>query len=151
VRDAIHELKYRHVTAMARPLATLMAEFLHNRPIPSDVIVPVPLHARRLKERGYNQSTLLAHELGKLTGIRVADNRVSRVRDAHPQVRTSNVRGRHANVTGAFSCRANEFTGLRVLIIDDVCTSGATLEACAAAVRNGGAVSIAGVTLAREI
>ena len=69
IREAVHQLKYRNVRILARPLAELMRDYLERHPIPADVIVPVPLHPKRMRERGYNQSELLARELGRLTGL----------------------------------------------------------------------------------
>lgn len=150
-REAVHAFKYRRVTALARPLAALLAGQIAASPVPADVYVPVPLHSRRLRRRGYNQSALLATELGRLTGTRVDTGGLRRVRDAGPQVRARAVEERRANVAGAFACADDRFNGLRVVVIDDVCTSGATLEACAAALRRAGASSVAGVTFAREV
>lgn len=115
-----------------------------------DILVPVPLHARRLRERGYNQSSLLAKGLAKLTGFPVVEYALFRSRDSLPQARTTNVEDRRRNVAGVFACRGM-LKGSHVLLIDDVCTSGATLEACAVALKAASAVSVWGLTLAREI
>jgi len=150
VRQAIHELKYRNLRAMAGLLARLLDEYLLANPIPADVLVPVPLHPRRLRERGYNQSRLLAGELGKLAGLPVLDNCLVRKLYSLPQARTSSLGERRSNVAGAFACRYN-LDGERVLLIDDVATSGATLDACARALKSAGAASVWGLVLAREI
>ena len=151
VRQAIHELKYRNLKAVSGCLAALMASYLRDNSICGEVLVPIPLHPRRLRERGYNQSSLLARELGKLTMLPVVDDGLHRLKDSLPQARTTTVEERRRNVANAFACQDEMLGGRSVILIDDVCTSGATLEACAKAVKSAGAVSVWGLTLAREI
>jgi ComF family protein len=112
--------------------------------------VPVPLHQKRLRERGYNQSRLLAQELGKLTKLPLVADCLIRERHAPPQARTANVAERRSNVANAFSCRDDRLRNKRILLIDDVATSGATLDACARALKEAGAISVWGLVLARE-
>ena len=150
MREAIHQLKYQNLRAIAAQLGQLLYEFLTANPVPGEVLVPVPLHKKRLRERGYNQSQLLAEELGKLTNLPVADY-LSRERHSLPQARTSSADERRANVAGAFSCISQGLENKTVILIDDVSTSGATLDACAAALKAAGAVSVWGLVLAREI
>jgi ComF family protein len=113
--------------------------------------VPVPLHDKRLKERGYNQSALLAKELSRLTGFPV--NETCLVRNVYnvPQAKTRNVEERKQNVIGIFSVVNDDLLEKKVLLIDDVTTSGATLNACASPLKKTGAASVWGLTLAREI
>jgi ComF family protein len=151
VRHAIHDLKYRSIKSMADCLATLMADYLRENKLPGDILVPVPLHPRRLRERGYNQSVLLARKLGKIASMPVIEDQLYRLKDSLPQARTETVEERRRNVEKAFACRQGAESGKRLLLVDDVCTSGATLEACAAALKAAGAVSVWGFTLAREI
>jgi len=151
IRKAIHQLKYRNLKAISPCLAELLADYLEANPLPGEAIVPVPLHPRRLRERGYNQSNLLARELGKLTNLPVIEDCLIRVREAQPQVRTATVEERRKNVTGAFICQNDEVSGKQIILIDDVCTSGATLESCALALKSKAATSVWGLTLAREI
>lgn len=119
--------------------------------MPGDALVCVPLHPRRLRERGYNQSSLLTWELGKQVDLPVIDNCLVRVKQAKPQVRAADVEERRRNVADAFLCRDERVRGRQVILVDDVCTSGATLESCAAALKRRGVVSVWGLTLAREI
>jgi competence protein ComFC len=151
VRKFIHDLKYRNLKAISPCLAELLADYLKENPLPGEALVSVPLHPRRLRERGYNQSSLLAGELGKRIGLPVIEDCLIRVKQAQPQVRAGDVEERRRNVADAFVCRDKRINGKRIILIDDVCTSGATLESCAAALRNGGATSVWGLTLAREI
>ena len=151
MRKAIHQLKYRNLRAIAEPLAGLLSDCLTTHYMPAEVLVPVPLHSKRLRERGYNQSGLLARELAKLAGLPVIDGCLIRKRLAPPQAKTQNVKERRGNVADAFVCRDHQLKGSQVLLIDDVTTSGATLDACAAALKDAGAASVWGLVLAREI
>lgn len=149
-REAVHQLKYRNLRVLAEPLARFLHRFLQSNPVPGEVLVPVPVHARRLRERGYNQSELLARELGRLAGLPVVTGSLVRSRFATPQASSASVRERRQNVTGAFACRDERLKGRRVLLIDDVATSGATLGAAAEALKEMGAGSVWGLVLARE-
>lgn len=151
MRQAIHQLKYRNLKAISPCLAELLADYLKSNPLPGEALIPVPLHPKRLRERGYNQSRLLAWELGKLTNIPVIEDCLIRVKEAKPQVKAANLEERHRNVTDAFTCHNGKVSGKEIILVDDVCTSGATLESCAEALKSKGAVSIWGLTLAREI
>ena len=151
IRKAVHEFKYRNLRAVAGRLAQLMGDYLSTAGIPFDVIVPVPLHPKRLRERGYNQSLLLAGELGKITGFPVNDTGLVRKIYNPPQARTHSVAERRQNVIGIFAGVGEDLLAKKVLLVDDVTTSGATLNACAAALKTAGAASVWVLTLAREI
>lgn len=151
IRRAVHRLKYNNLRAISGCLATLMAEYLRDNPMQGEVLVPVPLHPRRLRQRGYNQSSLLARKLGEVTSMPVVENSLCRVRDSVPQARADTVEDRRRNVEGAFVCRGEGVRQRHVILIDDVCTSGATLETCALALKTAGALSVWGLTLAREV
>jgi len=151
MRQAVHDLKYRSVKSIADSLAMLMANYLQENKVPGDTFIAVPLHSRRLRERGYNQSSLLAKRLGKMTSMAVMEGCLLRVKDSLPQARTTTVDERKRNVEKAFICSNQDVQGKSLILIDDVCTSGATLEACAAALKAAGAASVWGFTLAREI
>ena len=150
-REAIHQLKYRNLRTLAGPLAQMLNKYLAAHPVPGNVLVPVPLHPKRLKERGYNQSSLLAGELSKLNGLKVIENCLVRQSHTSPQAKTATVDERRNNVSEAFKCLDDNLEGRQVIIIDDVATSGATLNACAQAVKAGGAESVWGLVMAREI
>jgi len=148
LRPAIHALKYENNTALAAPLGSMMVELWRRGGAPqADLILPVPLHTRRQAERGYNQSRLLARVLGRGVGVPVDEHTLIRERPTLPQVGLD-VTERRQNVEGAFACRG-DLRGKTVVVVDDVCTTGATLEACAAALRAGGAAGVWGFTLAR--
>ncbi|MDY6917992.1 MAG: ComF family protein [Chloroflexota bacterium] len=150
LRQAILQFKYRNVKALAPSLGSLMARYLRAHPLPADVLVPVPLHPRRVRERGYNQSALLATEVGRASTLPVVDGCLVRRKDTPPQTRTRSAAERRRNIVDAFACHDSRLKGRRILLIDDVCTSGATLNACAQALRAGGAASVWALTLARE-
>jgi ComF family protein len=151
IRSAVHQLKYRNLRALASPLAAMMAGYLYENALPHDIIMPVPLHHKKLRERGYNQSELLAKELGKLTGIPLETECLVRLRHTPAQAMTTSLQERHGNLAGAFACKNDSMLGRKVLLIDDVATSCATLDACAVALKSAGAVSVWGLTLARDI
>ncbi|MDD4923885.1 MAG: ComF family protein [Dehalococcoidales bacterium] len=151
IRSAVHRLKYRNLRAIAAPLASMMADYLGDNPLPYDIIIPVPLHNKRLRERGYNQSELLAKEIGKSTCARVDKNCLMRHRHTPAQAMTKSIQERHSNLADAFICKNDTVRGKKVLLIDDVATSGATLDACAKALKSAGAASVWGLTLARDI
>ncbi|MDD5289104.1 MAG: ComF family protein [Dehalococcoidales bacterium] len=151
IRKAIHAFKYNNLRAITGRLAKLLSDYLIANPIRCDVLTPVPLHDKRLRERGYNQSCLLAKELGRLTGIPVSDSCLVRHHYNLPQARTANVEERRQNVVGVFACQNDDLRGKKVLLIDDVTTSGATLNACASVLKTAEAMSVWGLTLAREI
>ena len=151
MRQAIHQLKYRNLRALVVPLARLLQDYLIANPVSVEILVPVPLHQKRLRERGYNQSSRLARELGKLANLPVVDDCLARQRHTPPQARTSSVDERRSNTANAFVCRDHRLRDKKVLLIDDVSTSGATLDACAAALKASGATSVWGLVMAREI
>jgi ComF family protein len=128
-----------------------MHDYVLRNPIQADAVVPVPLHPRRLKERGYNQSELLARELGKLISLPVVTGELIRKKNTLPQARTTSVEERRMNIAGAFACSSQRLRDRRVLLIDDVSTSATTLDACAAALKESGAISVWGLVVAREI
>jgi len=148
LREAIHQFKYRGVRALALPFGKLLYGCWQIHEIPADVIVPVPLHPRRLRERGYNQSELLAEQLGRHTGVPVNCAVLRRVKHTLPQVGL-NAQRRRENVADAFQAVSDSLADQRVVLIDDVCTTGATLEACSVALKTQGARSVWALTLGR--
>ena len=152
MREAIHQLKYRNLRALAEVLGHFLSDYDSAHPQPVDIITAVPLHPRRLRERGYNQSALLAKELGKLTGRAVRDDILERRRDTGPQALTASAALRRRNVRGVFRCRDGAgLEGRNVLLIDDVVTSGATRNDCGRALAKAGAANVRGLALAMDI
>lgn len=147
LRELIHLFKYGRIRALVKPLGEMMALAI-PRDQQFDLIVPVPLHWRRRWQRGFNQSALLAEAVAKRYGTRPV-HAVRRVRATATQAGLSNAR-RRANVAGAFVVkRRDQVAGRRILLVDDVMTTGATAGACAAALKRAGARYVALLTLAR--
>jgi ComF family protein len=151
VRAAIHRLKYQGERHLAAPLATLLADCLAARPLAVDALVPVPLDAARGRHRGYNQAALLAAPVAEALAVPTTPDALQRTRATRPQVGLS-ARERRANVRGAFTCPTpTAVTGRRLLLVDDVMTTGATLEACALALTSAGAERVWGLVVARDV
>ena len=149
LRDLVYGLKYRGLTSWAPRMGELMAAHLDSHTVGFDVVLPVPLHRRRERERGYNQSELLARTVGRLAGVTVEPQLLRRRRHTPPQVSMSSIDERRGNMDGAFEC-ADYLDSRRVLLVDDVVTTGATMAACSGALKAGGAESVWGLALARH-
>ena len=148
LRDAIHDLKYNDGRSLARPLGARMAASWQQGGFTADLIMPVPLHAARLAERGYNQAALLARVLSQSVGVPIDETAIVRQKATLQQAMLKAVE-RKENVKDAFAARRSDLTGKNIALIDDVCTTGSTLEACAQALRAAGAASVWAFTLAR--
>jgi ComF family protein len=149
LRAAIHRLKYDRVRRMVEPLGELLAQHMRAHPLPADALVPVPLHPRRLAERGFNQSELLAQHLSLQRGVPLLASGLARSRDTAHQVGL-HINERRKNVHEAFVWQQPARPPARVLLIDDVLTTGATLVACAHALRLAGAREVRALVLARS-
>jgi ComF family protein len=147
-REMVHRLKYGNLRAIAPVMAELMVEQVSVGDGPIDIVVPVPLHGKRERQRGYNQAHLLAREVAKLLAIRFEPKGLARRQDTPSQVGLEGIEARRANVSEAFEART-AFPGPRVLVVDDVCTSGAMLEACATALKARSATNVQGLVFAR--
>jgi ComF family protein len=145
---AIHQLKYSGIAAAASPLAGVMVQGWQRWAAPVDLVVPVALHPAREHERGYNQSTLLARQFSRQLNLPLREDALARTRDTRPQVGLT--RGeRRRNVSGAFQAAPALLDGTRILLVDDVCTTGATLGAASEALLAAGARSVYAYCLAR--
>ncbi|MFH1619166.1 MAG: ComF family protein [bacterium] len=152
LRSVLHSYKYA-----ARPeLAVHLGEFLcrawdrYEEIHEHRFLVPVPLAPKRERERGFNQSGLLAEILAREKGLAFLEGVLERARETGSQTRLSKTR-RRENVEEAFRVLLPERAkGKKILLVDDVCTTGATLEACAAELKKAGAISVAALVLARE-
>ncbi len=154
LRTCIHELKYTGNTRLAKPLGTLLAQVFTTSDMQADMIIPVPLHSKRQRERGYNQARLLAEVCAEQLAIPMYDSILVRTRATISQV-SLGAADRQSNVAGAFECSPSLATsalrGRRIIIIDDVCSTGSTLEACAKPLYTAGALSVWGLVLARPV
>jgi ComF family protein len=150
ISGIIHQLKYKGFFALAEPVADLMADAWPEAASGIDIIVPVPLHEQRQKMRGYNQAALLAHRLGQRWDLPVVEDGLYRSRHTQPQVGLS-LAERQRNVTGAFTAVPGTFQGQRVLLVDDVFTTGSTLTAVTRILLEAGALFVWGYCAARAM
>lgn len=138
---------------MAGPLSECLAETFRSRPElrQTECLVPVPLHFLKRHSRGFNQSELLAKRLSPLVGLPLEERALVRNRWTRAQAGLGKEK-RKGNVEDAFAVKRPECVrGRHVLLVDDVCTTGATLEACAQALKNAGAKNVNALTLARDV
>jgi ComF family protein len=150
IREAVHQFKYSNLKAIAPSLAKMLYGCLVENALPGDVLVPVPLHQKRWRERGYNQSALLAQELARICGIPVIDGCLARKSLVISQAKSQSVTERRKNVEGVFYCKDRRISGKQVILVDDVSTSGATANSCAAALKSAGALKVWGLVVALE-
>ncbi len=136
----VRSLKYRGVWRLAEPMGRHMARaFEAIQPTGTDCLVPVPMHKKRLRERGFNHAEVLARQAAGHMALPVLDA-LERVRNTRQQARLPDAE-RLVNMDGAFALKA-DVAGRRVVLVDDVCTTGATANACAAALLAGGAEAV---------
>jgi competence protein ComFC len=150
---AILLLTYAEVTPIGPWAAGHLAQMVAREPAPflADVVVPVPLHPSRLRDRGYNQAELIARPLAQRLGIPFRSYLLVRTRPRPDKLRLTR-RERWETVRGAYATQQGaRVDKLRVILVDDVFTTGATLDACSRALRAGGAVQVVGLTVARAI
>jgi ComF family protein len=150
IRNAIHKLKYRNDISLGEILSRPLIGLLNDLPWSIDIVVPVPLSNDRLKERGYNQAALIALPIALGLGLKYHPKVLKRVRETESQVGLS-ISQRHENVFGAFIADQRMVSGKNILIVDDVATSGATLNACADALLLARAAEVNAITSARAM
>jgi ComF family protein len=147
IAAAITRFKYLPAPDLARPLGELLATEASRLAIDADVVVPVPLHPSRLFERGFNQAALLARPVARVLGLPLLPRALVRTRATAKQAELDRAE-RLRNVEGAFRARRPLPPGTRALVVDDVLTTGATQNACAAALREAGCRSVNCLVLA---
>ena len=150
LRKALHRLKYSRDIAMGEILARPLVKMLHQLEWKIDLVTSVPVGVARRAERGYNQATLLALPLALAGGIPFRSQALLKTRETRSQVGLDPVQ-RRENVLGAFQACSEIVAARRVLVVDDVTTSGATIDVCASALREAGAHQVFGLTLARAV
>jgi ComF family protein len=151
VRDLVHSFKYGRKVHHCRPLGLLTARHIEAFAVScrADLIMPVPLHVKRLRERGFNQAVLLGEVLAKQWRLPLSRNNLRRIRWTEPQINLS-AGERRANVRGAFAVRdADSVRNKRVILVDDVYTTGSTAAECARSLKKAGAEAVFVVTVAR--
>ncbi|MGH9774901.1 MAG: ComF family protein [Candidatus Acidiferrales bacterium] len=151
MRAAVTLLKYEQVTGLGAWFAARLAEIVarETQAFGSDLVVPVPLHPVRQRERGYNQAELIARPLAARIGVGLGSRVLIRVKP-RPEKLLLSRREHWEAVRGAYEIRnGTDIDNLRILLVDDVLTTGATLDACSRALKKAGAVRVAGLTVAR--
>ena len=148
IHRAITLLKYQGVRTIAPELAQLLAAHYRRRRTTYDVIVPVVSHPSRVRKRGYSQAALIASHLGPLLDTPLGEDILRRVRDAPSQLQTASRDDRWTNVRDGFTCESN-LSGMNVLLVDDLVTTGSTASACASALKRAGAQKVVALSVAR--
>lgn len=150
LQQAVHHLKYKRDVSLGDKLAQHLVGLLSSVELGNVCVVPVPLWPGRKRQRGYNQAALLARPLAYSLGMPYCSNMVARIRNTASQVGLS-IPKRQENMAGAFQAAPAKAAGKRVLLVDDVLTTGATLHAAAQALRQAGAQEVVAVVLARAV
>ena len=150
VRKAVHRIKYRQDLGLGESLANDLLDYVNQLNWQVDIVVPVPLGKKRFRERGYNQVSLIARPLALAKGWKYAPRSLKRARETTSQVGLSADK-REENVHDAFVAKGSQVDGKSVLIVDDVSTTGATLNSCAQALITGGAREVYALSLARAL
>jgi ComF family protein len=153
LKEAIHRFKYGRAFTLVRVFGDLLQPVLHrlSQDYPVDMMVPVPLHIRRLRERGFNQALLLVRELYKRTGIPYKERVLKKIKDTPVQIALKK-QERSRNLKGVFQVEDQEaIQGKAVLLVDDVYTTGATVNECSRALLKAGASRVAVLTVARTL
>ncbi len=149
VRRAVHVLKFRGGRYLVPTLVALIDEELQRRPVSAELVIPVPISPRRLRDRGFNQAELLARPLAASLGAQFGD---VLDREDRPAQSTLDAQARRRNLQDAIRCRAAaELGGRSVLLVDDVMTTGATLSVCADVLLDAGAGAVRGLVFARDL
>ena len=152
MKEAIHQFKFSQKTGLSRMLAAVMLQAMDGRFDPAfyQIILPVPLHRSRLKQRGYNQAELLARHIATAHDLRLLPNNLIRIRRTTAQWQIASRRDRRKNVSDAFQVRVPEqIRGQHLILVDDIFTTGATVNECARVLKEAGAASVFVVTLSR--
>ncbi|MDK1028247.1 MAG: ComF family protein [Anaerolineae bacterium] len=150
IQKALHRLKYRRDIGLGEAISRHMTGFLMKLAWPVEILIPVPLGKRRLKERGYNQVGMIAKPLAMQVELDYKPHSLIRCRDTRTQVGLTAIQ-RHNNVKGAFKAFTKNIENRTVLLVDDVATTGATLSSAAEALKSYGAREVYAVTIARAL
>jgi ComF family protein len=150
VQKAIQRIKYKRDLSLGNELARYVSLFVNDMHLDVVDVIPVPLGKKRLRDRGYNQVSIIAFPLALKLGLNYIPRGLVRIRETESQVGL-NVKERNENVKDAFLANPRHVAGKNILLIDDVATTGATLTSCTNALRLGGASNVFAVTLARAL
>ena len=148
IRQAILAFKYGGIKAAAPQLGDMLAEYLVRNPLPGDLMAPVPMHTSRRRGRGYNQAELLARRVAGRCDVPYCGDLLARTRRVDPQAGMTSAAGRMANVADSVAVsHPSEVHGRQIILVDDVATTGSTLDVCAAVLKEAGAASVWCLTL----
>ena len=150
VQNGLHTMKYRRNIGLGEALATQMSEFVKSLHWNVDILIPVPLGKKRLKERGYNQVALVARPLAYFVSILYLPGALWKARDTRSQVGLD-VSQRQKNVTNAYRAEERKVKGKSVLLMDDVSTTGSTILSATDALLSAGAREVYAITIARAL
>ena len=150
VQNGLHTMKYKRNLGLGEALAIQMVEFVKSLHWEIDLLIPVTLGKKRLRERGYNQVALVARPLAYRTSIHYLQHAVWKARETRSQVGL-NVSQRQKNVSNAYQADARRVAQKSILLMDDVSTTGATISACTEALLSAGAREVYGITIARAL
>jgi ComF family protein len=150
IQNGLHTMKYRRNIGLGEAIAMQTADFVHSLHWQLDVLIPVPLGKKRLKERGYNQVALVARPLAYQIGIRYEPDALWKTRETRSQVGLT-ISQRSENVQNAYQADSTVVKDKSILIMDDVATTGSTISACTAALRSAGAQEVYVLTIARAL
>ncbi|MAG44978.1 hypothetical protein CL633_03775 [bacterium] len=152
LKHAIHVFKYQFIKDLGKPLAELIIHRIKNyeSKIMNYALMPVPLHKKRLKWRGFNQAEILANHTAKHFNIPVINNALIRIKHNKPQMQIKNEKTRKQNIIQSFQCiRPDLVKNKNIILIDDVCTTGATLSECRKTLLKSGARNVLSLVLAK--
>jgi competence protein ComFC len=150
LRDVIHSLKYQRNLGLGEFFSVPLLQVIQHEKWPIDLVTAVPLNKKRQKERGYNQAEILAKPVARRMGIAYISNLLHRVKDTNSQVGLS-LQERQNNVANAFVAESALVVSKNILIVDDVATTGSTMDACAKALMDVGTNQVFALTLAKTI
>ncbi|MEK7195194.1 MAG: ComF family protein [Patescibacteria group bacterium] len=152
MKNIVHGLKFRRIRDAAKTLGRILASYTSSleMPIQKFCLIPIPLSPRRLRERGFNQAELIAVELRKYLNLNMRTDVLERTRNTSPQSEIKNLAERKINVRDCFRVKDEDIvSGKSFILVDDITTSGATLEEAARALKNAGAKTIVALTAAK--
>lgn len=156
VEKILKTMKYRFVKSLADHCAQLMIKYFEKKILPaflaiSPIVLPVPLHPRRLNWRGFNQSEIIAQKIAEHFNWPCDPHLIKRIKNLKPQADIKDKKTRRKNVSGIFTCANSEtVNNQQVILIDDISTTGSTLDDCARALKSAGAKEVIGFVLARN-
>lgn len=150
IQNALHTIKYRRNVGLADSLAIQMVDFVRSLQWAIDMVIPVPLGRKRLKERGYNQVALVARPLAYEMGLEYVPNALWKSRETRSQVGLT-ISQRRENVSKAYQANPSAVKRKSVLLMDDVATTGSTISACTEALLSAGAREVNALTIARAL